>query len=73
MKLSELNLGDEAIIESLLDPLFAIQLIELGCIPGERLLLKIMAPLRDPIAIEVAGNLVSLRRAEAKTIEVRKI
>jgi ferrous iron transport protein A len=44
--------------------------MEMGCIPGERILLEQVAPLGDPICISVAGYHLSLRLNEAEHIFV---
>lgn len=69
--LDELRVGQRATIEDIGDEWVCIKLIEMGCLPGEEVLVKLAAPFRDPIAIEVAGNLISLRKSEAHTIRVR--
>lgn len=69
--LDELKVGERGIIESISDEWAAIKLIEMGCLPGEEVLVKLAAPFRDPIAIEVCGNLISLRKSEAKCIKIK--
>jgi len=73
MFLDELRSGDMAMIEEICDTNICIKLIEMGCLPGENVLVRMTAPFRDPIAIEVSGNLISLRKSEARTIRVKKI
>ncbi len=73
MFLSELKLGQRAVIVELCDEGAGLKLIEMGCLPGEVLLVKITAPRKDPIAIEVSGNLISLRKSEARAIKVKLI
>jgi ferrous iron transport protein A len=73
MYLDELKNGETAIIEEICDTNICIKLIEMGCLPGEKVLVRMAAPYRDPIAIEVAGNLISLRKSEARTIRVKHI
>lgn len=70
MDLSELKKGEWAVIDDICDECTCLKLIEMGCLPGERVCVKMCAPFRDPIAIEVAGNLISLRKAEAKNIRI---
>jgi ferrous iron transport protein A len=72
MYLDELKTGDWAVIEDICDDCTCIKLIEMGCLPGERVCVKMAAPFRDPIAIEVSGNLISLRKSEAHTIRVKQ-
>lgn len=73
MFLNELKRGQAGIIEELLDEVACLKLIEIGCLPGEKVVVKIAAPFSDPIAIEVAGNLISLRKDEAKSIRIKAL
>ena len=43
----------------------------MGCLPGEKIKLCNIAPFGDPIAIEVSGYVLSLRKQEAATIVVK--
>lgn len=63
--LAELKLGESAVIRSFAQQDLALKLIEMGCIPGEKIKLCNIAPLGDPIAIEISGYLLSMRKAEA--------
>ncbi len=69
-QLSDLQLGQKAIIDSFTDSIMALKLLEMGCTPGEMVRLDNIAPLGDPIAISVSGYLLSLRKEEASTILV---
>ena len=71
--LAELKIGESAIIDSFTDKHMALKLLEMGCTPGEVVKLDRIAPLGDPIAISVAGYLLSLRKAEASTVLVSLI
>jgi len=68
--LNELNIGQEAIIISFTDAALSLKLLDMGCLPGETIKIQRVAPFGDPIAIEVAGYMLSLRKAEATTIIV---
>ncbi|MFY9309211.1 MAG: FeoA family protein [Bacteroidia bacterium] len=68
--LSQLKLGQKAIIDSFTDSQMALKLLEMGCTPGEVISLDRIAPMGDPIAITVSGYLLSLRKAEASTVLV---
>ena len=46
----------------------SVKLMEMGCLPGEEIIVERIAPLGDPIAINVAGYQLSLRKREASTI-----
>jgi ferrous iron transport protein A len=71
--LSELKLGTKAIIDSFSDKELALKLMEMGCLPGEKIHIERRAPLGDPIAISISGYVLSLRKAEAETILVNEI
>ncbi len=71
--LSQLKVGQSAIIDSFTDKKMALKLLEMGCTPGEIVKLDRIAPLGDPIAISVSGYLLSLRKEEASTIMVTSI
>lgn len=73
MNLSQLTIGQSAIIDSFTDKDMALKLLEMGCTPGEVVKLECIAPLGDPIAICVSGYLLSLRKAEASTMLVSVI
>ena len=49
------------------------RLAALGFLPGRRVRISRIAPLGDPISIEMDGQEISLRRAEADLIEVKEI
>lgn len=69
-KLSELKVGDEAVIDSFEKDDIFIKLMEMGCVPGEKVKVDQVAPLGDPISISVAGYHLSLRLDEASKILV---
>ena len=68
--LSQLEIGQSAIIDSFTDKEMSLKLLEMGCTPGEIVKLDRIAPMGDPIAIYVSGYLLSLRKAEASTVLV---
>ncbi len=69
-KLSELQVGQKAIIISLEDEELVLKLLEMGFIPGEDITMEQIAPLGDPVSVNIAGYQVSLRINEAETIMV---
>ena len=64
-KLSLLKVGEEGTIDSFLKEDISIKLMEMGCVPGEKIRVEQIAPLGDPICISVAGYSLSLRLDEA--------
>ncbi|MCC6370294.1 MAG: ferrous iron transport protein A [Bacteroidia bacterium] len=73
LSLDELKKGQKAIIKSFSNDLLSTRLIEMGCLPGETVVLSKKAPLGCPYAIQVAGYELSLRKDEASTIEVELV
>lgn len=49
---------------------FRRRLMELGLIPGTEVALVRVAPLGDPLELEVRGCRLSMRRAEARGVEL---
>ncbi len=69
-KLSELRLGQKAVIKSFGSQELHLKLMEMGCLPGEVVSVEQIAPLGDPVSISVAGYVLSLRLDEAEHIIV---
>jgi len=66
--LTHLKIHEKGIIKGFTDDLLSIKLMEMGCLPGAEISLQLIAPFGDPIAIEVAGYQLSLRKIEASSI-----
>ena len=69
-KLSELKPGETGVIKDFNSNEIFLKLMEMGCVPGERILMEQVAPLGDPISVNVAGYHLSLRLNEAEHILV---
>ncbi len=67
-KLSELKVGEKGIIESFSSNDIFLKLMEMGCVPGEKISVDLIAPLGDPMSVYVAGYSLSLRLNEAEHI-----
>jgi len=70
LKLSQLKIGQSAEIVSFERDDLKLRFYEMGCLPGEVVTLELIAPLGDPIAINIGGYLLSLRKREAQYIKV---
>lgn len=70
VKLSELKQGQEGVIKEFNNNEIFLKLMEMGCVPGEKILLEQIAPLGDPISVSIAGYRLSLRLNEAEHIFV---
>lgn len=71
--LSELKLGQKAIIRSFNNEALSSKLIDMGCLPGELISISRMAPLGCPFVIQVSGYELSLRKAEAMNVMVETL
>jgi ferrous iron transport protein A len=49
------------------------KVLEMGCVPGTKVSLALKAPLGDPMAFSIDGYYLSMRKAEAQTIEVELV
>lgn len=72
MRLSELKAGERAIITEFESSELEIKLMEMGCLPGEEIIVEQIAPLGDPISVRISGYSLSLRKNEANQILVSK-
>ena len=72
-RLSEVEVGKAVIIKHFENDDIFLKLMEMGCVPGEKIIIDQVAPLGDPISIIVAGYRLSLRLNEAENIWVEEI
>ena len=71
MRLADLQTGEKGVIVRVNGHgSFRKRLIEMGFIQGKEVRVVLNAPLKDPIEYEIIGYKVSLRREEARNIEV---
>lgn len=71
--LQYLNPGDSAWIDGyFLEDEAVLRLAEMGLVPGEKVDVLKVAPLGDPIEIEVMGYRLCLRKKEAAKIRIRR-
>ena len=69
-KLSELRPGQKAVIKEVNSQEIHLKLMEMGCLPGEKISIEKVAPWGDPVSVIVAGYTLSLRLDEAEHILV---
>jgi ferrous iron transport protein A len=72
-RLSEIKIGQEVIIHSFKNEDIFLKLMEMGCVPGEKIKVEKISLFKDPISISVAGYTLSLRLDEAEHILVEEI
>lgn len=73
LRLSDLRPGQEAVIREFDNSDIFLKLMEMGCVPGEKIFLEKVAPLGDPISVKISGYSLSLRLNEAEHIRVTLI
>lgn len=75
VELNNLSIGEEAKItgyESGSEQ-YRAKLLAMGLIKGTVIKLKKIAPMGDPIEIEVKGYRLSIRKSEAKILKLRRV
>ncbi len=72
-RLSELEVGGRAIVKGLQgDRAIRRRLMDMGLVPGVEVKVSKVAPLGDPIDIEVKGYHLSLRKDEARVVMIEE-
>jgi Fe2+ transport system protein FeoA len=72
MTLKEIKPGEKCIITNINSNNLRKRIIDMGLTTGTTIHVKKTAPLGDPMEILVRGYFLTLRNAEAKTIEVER-
>lgn len=67
---ADLRYGQKGIIKDFTEHILPIKLLELGCLPGNSVELLQIAPLNDPIYINLSGSHLAIRRSLAVLIEL---
>ncbi len=65
--------GTTVVIKDISESALKIKLLEMGMMEGKNLSVLFRAPFGDPIAVDVGGYVLSLRKDEACLIQVAKI
>lgn len=73
IRLSELKKGQKALVKHHEETDFRLTLMEMGCVPGQPVQVEMVAPMGDPIAIQIAGYYLSIRKEDAGNIWVEII
>jgi ferrous iron transport protein A len=74
MKLSELGVGETAEVVAFATGSrgYRTRLMSMGLTPGTLFTLKRLAPMGDPVEIEVRGFALTLRKQEAEAVRVER-
>ena len=70
-KLADLVIGDKGEMRLILDNELEQKLLEMGCTPGEQIEVVRKAPFGGPIAILVSSYVLSIRKEDARNIDVK--
>lgn len=71
---NDMNIGEKAVVLALgCSGALRRRIIDMGITPGAFIVMRKEAPMGDPIEINVRGYELSIRRSEAKEIEVEII
>lgn len=68
--LDSLKKGEKAIIKDFDIDVVPLKLLEMGCLPGNRVELLQIAPFGDPLYLNINGSHVAIRIETAREIEV---
>lgn len=71
--IASLKKGDKAIIINFDVEAIPLKLLEMGCLPGNQVKLLQIAPLGDPLYLDINGSHLAIRIETAREIEVEII
>lgn len=71
--LDELQPGEEAVVTGFEIEALPLKLIEMGCLPGNRITLIQKAPFSDPLYIQIDEAHLAISRAIAHQISVETV
>ncbi len=69
----QLKLSESAVIIDIADSPLKINLLEMGFLPGKRIMLSHIAPASGPMAFRMDGSTLALRKSEASLIKIESI
>jgi ferrous iron transport protein A len=71
MTLNELKPGQTGVVTRVTLNNLRKRIIDMGVVNGTRIFVKKLAPLGDPMEIVVRGYLLTIRKAEARAIQIQ--
>lgn len=66
----DLKRGQRAIIKSFTSEDIPLKLLEMGCLPGNEVVLVQTAPFKDPLYLDINGSHLAIRKETAMHIEI---
>lgn len=74
MTIDDLQIGQRGIISAVGgEGALRLRFLDMGLIPGTKVLLQKVAPMGDPIQIQVRGYELTIRREDAKMIVLQEV
>lgn len=71
--IANLKVGEHGVIEDFSLDAIPLNLLEMGCLPGKKVKLLQVAPLKDPLYIQVNGSHLAIRVEMAQQINITKL
>jgi ferrous iron transport protein A len=71
--IASLKKGEKAIIKDFDADIIPLKLLEMGCLPGNKVQLLQIAPFGDPLYLDINGSHLAIRIETAREIEVDSI
>ena len=73
MTLDMLNAGESGVITAVGgEGVLRCRLLDMGLIPQTRITVSKIAPMGDPMELQLRGYVLTLRREDARSIEIKK-
>ena len=73
MTLDMLNAGESGVITAVGgEGVLRCRLLDMGLIPQTRISVSKIAPMGDPMELQLRGYVLTLRREDARSIEIKK-
>ncbi|MDN3203381.1 FeoA family protein [Algoriphagus sediminis] len=66
----QLKLAEYGLIIEISDSPLKINLLEMGFLPGKKIMLSHAAPANGPLAFQIDGSTLALRKSEAALIQI---
>ncbi|MEM9686795.1 MAG: FeoA family protein [Bacteroidota bacterium] len=71
--IAHLKRGEKGIVKNIAPGAIPMKLFEMGCLPGNEVMLIQYAPFKDPLYININGSYLAIRRETALKIEIDRI
>ncbi len=68
--IASLKKGQRAIIKEFSVDVVPLKLLEMGCLPGNEVMLVQIAPFQDPLYLTINGSHLAIRKETAEKIEI---